>query len=259
MNIETGELLAVKHFRLSDDPKKIEREFMNLKNEITLLRELNHPNVVQYYQTELSNEMTSIDVMLEYVPGGSLKKILQKYDFLEEEVIKNYGKQLVRGLAYLHENGIIHRDLKSANVLVTTSGIVKLTDFGSSKKFLENEGKLSRSLKGSPYWMAPEVVLREGHTYSADIWSLGCVLIEMSSGQPPWSNYSKDAKEVLKLISTPNNYPIIPKCSRSLKGLIHMCLQRDQFLRPTAQQVLEHEFFVENSNEDCSLTSTRPL
>lgn len=95
--------------------------------------------------------MSSIDVMLEFVPGGSLKKILQKYDFLEEEVTRNYARQLVRGLNYLHDNGIIHRDLKSANVLVTTSGVVKLTDFGSSKKFLDNDGKLSRSLKGSPY------------------------------------------------------------------------------------------------------------
>lgn len=81
----------------------------------------------------------------------------------------------------------------------------------------------------------------------------------MSCGQPPWSNYSKDAKEVLKLISTPDNYPIIPKCSRSLKSLIHMCLQRDPTLRPSCHQISEHEFFLDSVNEDNSLTSTRPL
>lgn len=151
MNLDTGELMAVKHIEISEDESKIEREYQNMKKEISLLRLLDHPNIVKYYQTDLSQDMNYIDILLEYVSGGSLKKILQKYGALSEEVIKMYAKQLLNGLAYLHDNYIVHRDLKSANVLVTTGGHVKLTDFGSSRKFEEVDYKLSKSLKGSPY------------------------------------------------------------------------------------------------------------
>mmetsp|Transcript_31235 Transcript_31235/g.30879 ORF Transcript_31235/g.30879 Transcript_31235/m.30879 type:complete len:114 (+) Transcript_31235:3-344(+) len=113
--------------------------------------------------------MSQLDIILEYVSGGSLKKILQRFGGLSEEIIKHYGRQLLDGLAYLHDHLIIHRDLKSANVLITSNGHVKLSDFGSSRQFEELGTKLSKSLKGSPYWMAPEIVMREGHSYSADI------------------------------------------------------------------------------------------
>mmetsp|Transcript_24374 Transcript_24374/g.43298 ORF Transcript_24374/g.43298 Transcript_24374/m.43298 type:complete len:375 (+) Transcript_24374:88-1212(+) len=238
MNVETGKLYAVKHFKFSEDPKRVQKEFANLKREVMLLRELVHPNIVQYYQTDISPTHDSINVVLEYVPGGSLKAILQKYVKFEESVVRNYTRQLLYGLKYLHDNGVIHRDLKCANVLVTPDGIVKLSDFGSSKRFDCESVGLTKSLKGSPYWMAPEVVLRQGHSYPADIWSLGCLMIEMVTGKPPWSNYSRDAKEVLNLISTPGNLPIIPECSAQMRVFILACLQRDSDLRPTAADLL---------------------
>ena len=122
-----------------------------MKKELCVLRNLNHPNIVRYYQTDLSENMNSIDLLLEYVPGGSLKNILQKYHALEIEIIKNYSKQLLLGLNYLHENNIVHRDLKSANVLVSSTGELKLSDFGSSIQFNESDIKLAKSLRGSPY------------------------------------------------------------------------------------------------------------
>lgn len=122
-----------------------------MKNEVALLKDLNHQNIIKYFQTDLSEDCNSIDIILEYVPGGSLKQILHKYQKFDEPIIKAYAKQLLRGLEYLHNNKIIHRDLKSANVLVSTRGIVKLTDFGSSKKFEMMDVKFSRSFKGSPY------------------------------------------------------------------------------------------------------------
>ena len=140
-----------------------------MQKEVSLLRMLDHPNIVKYYQTDLSEDMNAIDVLLEFVPGGSLKSILLKYGALEFDIIRNYALQLVKGLCYLHEYKIIHRDLKSANILVTSTGILKLTDFGSSTKIEDISKGLSRSLRGSPYWMAPEVVLREGHSFSVDI------------------------------------------------------------------------------------------
>jgi serine/threonine protein kinase len=180
----------------------VEREYLSLKREIMLLRDLNHPNIVKYIQADLSPEKDSIDVVLEYVPGGSLKHILTNYGALSDAVLSSYLRQLLTGLTYLHSHGVIHRDLKPANILVTPSGAVKLTDFGSSKRMDSVEGGLTKSLKGSPYWMAPEVVMKRGHSTAADIWSLGCVVVEMATGQPPWSNYSHRSKEVMKLIET---------------------------------------------------------
>ena len=213
-----------------------------MRKEVMLLRDLDHPNIVKYYQTDLSADMTSIDVLIEYVPGGSLKRIIQKYNKLEETIVRHYIKQLVYGLIYLHEHGVVHRDLKCANVLLSANGVIKLSDFGSSRKFDSDEVELSKSLKGSPYWMAPEVVMKQGHSFSADIWSLGCMIIEMITGRPPWSNLSRESKQVLKLIATANNLPSIPDCSDDLKDLIRQCLRRDATQRPTAKQLLEHRF-----------------
>jgi mitogen-activated protein kinase kinase kinase len=191
--------------------------------------------------------MKAIDILLELVPGGSLKSILQKYGALELDVIRNYSKQLLLGLNYLHNNKIAHRDLKSANILISSNGILKLSDFGSSRKFEEFEGHISKSLRGSPYWMAPEVVKREGHNYPADIWSFGCVLIEMATGHPPWSNHSNEVKQVLYLISKENSYPDIPSSDLGLQSIITQCLVRIPKDRPTTEQLLAMPFFnIEN-------------
>lgn len=259
MNIETGELLAIKHFtvlfpQFSEDPRRVEREYLNLKKEIMLLRDLDHPNIVKYVQTDLATDRDSIDVVLEYVPGGSLKQVLSNYGGLEETVIATYLRQLLSGLSYLHSHGVIHRDLKSANILLTASGGVKLTDFGSSKRLDAMNLQLTKSLKGSPYWMAPEVITKQGHCTAADIWSLGCVVIEMASGRPPWSNYSHSSKEVMKLIGTAGSMlhidlPDFPSGSPALLSLLKCCVQREPSQRPTAQQLLSHPFVLGNYND----------
>ncbi|OMJ91662.1 hypothetical protein SteCoe_5689 [Stentor coeruleus] len=243
LNIITGELLALKTFYISENPRKIEREFQQMRKEIRVLKTLNHENVVHYYQADLSEDLKSVDILLEYVPGGSLKSILIKYKSLEISVIKNYSRQLLRGLNYLHDNKIIHRDLKPANVLISPTGMLKLTDFGSSKQFDDLESNLSKSLKGSPYWMAPEVVRMEGHSFSADIWSFGCILIEMVSGKPPWSNYSNDSKAVMELISKEGLLPDIPSTEPLLQEIITHCVNRNPNERPSPPELLESEFF----------------
>lgn len=122
---------------------------------------------------------------------------------------------MLEGLTYLHERGIIHRDLKCANVLVDNMGVVKLSDFGASKNILQNVGatgsvKLSKTITGSPYWMAPEVVKKVGHSKAADIWSLGCCVIEMLTSKPPWSEYGKDSNIIMNTIKNTNKPPRYP-------------------------------------------------
>jgi mitogen-activated protein kinase kinase kinase ANP1 len=248
LNLQTGELMAVKHFtvtptQLTDEPKKIEKVFLNMRKEVSLLKNLSHPNIVRYYQTDLSEDMQSINVLLEFVPGGSLKFLLSRYGALEINVVKTYARQLLNGLEYLHANHVVHRDLKAANILITSEGILKVADFGSSRKFEALDHGMSKSLRGSPYWMAPEVVKRQGHSYPADIWSFGCVLIEMVTGRPPWSNYSKDIKEVLEIISMENALPDMPDCEETLLQVIKICLQRDPTSRPTCVELKSMRFF----------------
>ena len=276
MNLETGELMATKHFtvthmQFSEEAKKVEKEYVSLKREILLLRDLNHPNIVKYIQADLSPGKDAIDVVIEYVPGGSLKHILANYGALSNAVLSNYLRQLLTGLSYLHTHGVIHRDLKPANILITPSGEVKVTDFGSSKRMDSVDGGLTKSLKGSPYWMAPEVVLKRGHGAAADIWSLGCVVVEMATGQPPWSNYSHRSKEVMRLIETQGSkcyseLPDIPEGCPALMSFIRACLQRDPSLRPATAQLLTHplvlglydegKFVFESRKYGVSLEST---
>jgi mitogen-activated protein kinase kinase kinase len=215
-----------------------------MRKEIKVLKTLNHTNIVHYFQADLSPDLKTVAILLEYIPGGSLKNILSKYGIFEIPVVRNYARQLLLGLKYLHDNKIVHRDLKPANVLISTNGVLKLTDFGSSKKFDDMENYLSRSLRGSPYWMAPEVVRMEGHSFSADIWSFGCILIEMVSGMPPWANYTDDGKSVMELISKDGMLPDIPETEPKLREVIVECVNRDPAARPSTQDLLENEFFL---------------
>jgi serine/threonine protein kinase len=251
LNLDTGELLAVKTYKLNANQSIARSELINIKRELLILRSLDHPNIVKYFQVDVSQEDSSVDIITEYVPSGSLFALLEKYKGLSESVIQNYTKQLLEGLSYLHENEVVHRDLKSANILVTENSTLKLTDFGCSRRFDSDSNGQSRSFKGSPYWMSPEMVLKLGHSYPSDIWSLGCLIIEMATGRPPWSNYSKYSKDVLKLIAEPGNLPDIPKISTVLKEFLLLCLTREPHKRPSARDLLCHEFITSSTVNKC--------
>lgn len=176
-------------------------------------------DIVQYLDS--SSDNTHLNIFLEYVPGGSVAALLSNYGAFEEALVSKFVKQILTGLEYLHEREIIHRDIKGANILVDNKGGIKISDFGISKKvedsasyffilpplfhlskslltnaYLSSDlltgSKVHRpSLQGSVYWMAPEVVKQTSYTSKADIWSLGCLVVEMLTGIHPWANLTQ--------------------------------------------------------------------
>ncbi|XVF41937.1 hypothetical protein PTKIN_Ptkin01aG0320800 [Pterospermum kingtungense] len=194
MNLDSGELLAVKEVLIaanSASKEKAQARVKELEEEVKLLKNLSHPNIVRYLGTAIEEE--TLNILLEFVPGGSISSLLGKFRPFPEAVIRTYTKQLLLGLKYLHNNGIVHRDIKGANSLVDNKGIIKLADFGASKQVVELATDSGvKSMRGTSYWMAPEVIMQTGHSFSADIWSVGCTVIEMVTGKPPWSQLFKE-------------------------------------------------------------------
>ncbi|KAL0239260.1 hypothetical protein PCE1_004948 [Barthelona sp. PCE] len=238
LNVETGELLAVKQCPLEEE---ISVEIRALEKELSLLRFVDHRNIVRYLGTEISPNVMSI--FLEYIAGGTLSSLIRQFGGLPNKVAKNYTRQILQGLEFLHAHRIIHRDIKGANILVTPEGCVKLADFGASVKL--GTGSIDhRSLHGSPYWIAPEVVLQSGHGRKADIWSLGATVLEMLTGKPPYSNYNPMA--ALLRIGR-GEKPEIPKdLPRYAREFLMECLQVDPDDRPTASILLQHEWLFES-------------
>ncbi|KAF2078532.1 hypothetical protein CYY_000157 [Polysphondylium violaceum] len=241
LNQDTGELFAVKQLEIIEatNDTKFKNMVSSFSKEIEVMKSLNHENIVRYLGTFVDS--THLNVFLEYIPGGSISSLLSKFGSFPENVIKVYTKQILNGLAYLHQNQIIHRDIKGANILIDTKGSVKLSDFGCSKTF---SGIVSqfKSLQGTPYWMAPEVIKQTGHGRSSDIWSLGCVLVEMATALPPWSHITELAAVIYHIANT-NSTPKVPDhLSSEAHDFLSLCFKRDPKERPDATQLLKHPF-----------------
>lgn len=153
----------------------------------------------------------------------------------------------------MHSNGIAHRDIKGANILVTDTGIVKLADFGASKQRQLNEDSLDRpfqSLKGTPCFMAPEVIRQKGYGSRADIWSLGCTILEMIAGRPPWSE-KRDNSTIMYKIATTTSPPKFPQSlSNTGKDFLKRCFERNPIHRATALELLMHPFLSNAAASD---------
>ena len=139
-----------------------------LQMEIQLMKGLNHINIVRYFGTEV--DFDTLTIFMEYVPGGSLAAMLRRFGPFNAKLVSVYTTQLLRGLHYLHSHRIVHRDIKGGNILVDNNGVCKLADFGASKRLDLLKNKVEQSLKGTPYWMAPEVIRQAGYGRQADIW-----------------------------------------------------------------------------------------
>ncbi|XVF63187.1 hypothetical protein PTKIN_Ptkin09bG0067900 [Pterospermum kingtungense] len=250
MNLDSGELLAIKQVLIGSNAskEKTQAHIRELEEEVKLLKNLSHPNIVRYLGT--AREDDSLNILLEFVPGGSISSLLGKFGSFPESVVRMYTKQLLLGLEYLHNNRIVHRDIKGANILVDNKGCIKLADFGASKKVVELATiNGAKSMKGTAYWMAPEVILQTGHSFSADIWSVGCTVIEMATGKPPWSQQYQEVAALFHIGTTKSHPPIPEHLSFEAKDFLLKCLQEEPGLRPSASELLQHPFVMGNYQE----------
>jgi len=239
MNEATGELIAVKQVQIKTDDDQAQAK--EIENEIRLMQDLRHPNIVSLLGTQRSGN--KLNILMEFVPGKSLDSLLEKFGAFSEKVIRSYTVQLLSALAYCHANRVVHRDIKGKNILIDTKGNLKLADFGSAKRF---DNALSKdapsvSYNYTPLWTAPEVLVGN-YDSKVDIWSLGCVLIEMASGKPPWSECNfENPFRALYHIGNSNSIPKIPESlSPEAKEFIQYCLQRNPDERPSAEKCLQH-------------------
>ena len=249
----TGELMAVKQVEvpsnsISTVDKKKENMINALKREIDLLRDLQHKNIVQYLGSNSDDE--HFNIFLEYVPGGSVAGMLNSYGQLKEPLIRSFVRQILDGLSYLHGKDIIHRDIKGANVLVDGKGNIKISDFGISKRVeasallapARNGGHIHRpSLQGSVFWMAPEVVKQTSYTRKADIWSLGCLIVEMFTGTHPFPNCSQ-LQAIFQIGSTSAKPTTPDNISDEGKAFLSKTFEIDHEKRPSADELLLSPF-----------------
>ncbi|KAK9469207.1 hypothetical protein V1512DRAFT_255736 [Lipomyces arxii] len=255
LNATTGEMIAVKQVGVpstaSDKDSAKQREVVDaLNSEIETMKDLDHLNIVQYLGYEAMSDVCSL--FLEYVPGGSIGTCLRKHGRFERPVIHSLTRQVVDGLAYLHSKGILHRDLKSDNLLLDLDGVCKISDFGISKRsqnIYSNDAEMS--MQGTIFWMAPEVIHnvvhneRQGYSAKVDIWSLGCVVLEMFAGRRPWSN--DEAIGAMYKLGNAKLAPPIPEDTKSYvceegKEFLNACFSIDAEARPTAQVLLGSKF-----------------
>ncbi|KAI0033411.1 kinase-like protein [Vararia minispora EC-137] len=249
MNVTTGEMIAVKQVEIPRTASdKNDTRQMNvvdaLKLESETLKDLDHPNIVQYLGFE--ETATFLSIFLEYVPGGSIGGCLRKYGRFEENVTKSFTGQILAGLEYLHSKGILHRDMKADNILVETSGVCKISDFGISKRTDDINGQnVLTAMQGTVFWMAPEVVNtgKRGYNYKVDIWSLGCVVLEMWAGERPWKR--EEAMAVIVKLYSSKQAPPVPKgirLSEEADDFRRLCFEVDPDRRPSASDLRKHPY-----------------
>ncbi|KAM7253232.1 hypothetical protein ACFE04_025850 [Oxalis oulophora] len=231
----TGVFFAVKEVSLLDQGSQGKQSIYQLEQEISLLSQFEHENIVLYYGTE--RDESTLYIFLELVKG-SLLNLYQTYN-LKDSQVSAYTRQILRGLKYLHDRNVIHRDIKCANILVHTSGSVKLADFGLAKATKLNDVK---SCKGTAFWMAPEVVNRKGQGYGlpADIWSLGCTVLEMLTGKIPYSDL--EWMQAMYKIGNSERPHVPETLSEEARDFILQCLRVNPNDRPTAGRLLDHPF-----------------
>lgn len=244
-SLDDFQVMAVKEVRISLN-QSIKKVLKDIKDEMNVLEMVSHPNIVQYYGVEVHRER--VYFFMEYCAGGSLAEILEDGPINYEDIVQFYSLQILEGLAYLHASGIVHRDIKPANILMKNN-FIKIVDFGTAKIIEKNGSIATQTMSdrtiGTPMYMSPEVVTSgpSASLPSTDIWSFGCVLMQMLSGQLPWR--VPDNNIFMLMYSIGHYQPYIPPVDTinpEWHRILTSCLQKDPSKRPSAMELLRDDW-----------------
>ena len=247
----TGHHVAIKHLKMESTNSQLEKE-------IAILKDLDHPNIVKYIG--ILHQSSHVNIILEYVDSGSLANMLSRSGFFPESLASCYIDQVLSGLHYLHSRGIVHRDIKGSNLLITEENVLKLADFGiATFSFMVESGEGEESVthsvdiesssltdlaQGSPFWMDPDVIHLKPASPASDIWSVGCTIIELVTGYPPYFDMSAMAA-MFKMAREPHP-PLPEKISPNLENFLLTCFRAlpDVSQPPTALQLFTHPWIL---------------
>ncbi|KAG1474545.1 hypothetical protein G6F56_000304 [Rhizopus delemar] len=261
INLDTSSVMAVKEIRFPDS-SSLSALHKSIKEEMNVMEMLHHRNIVQYYGMEVHRDR--VYIFMEYCENGSLGALLDHGGRIEDELyVVDYAYQLLSGLAYLHENNIVHRDIKPDNILIDYQGQLKFTDFGAAKILAKGQKTMGRttmhmnvnSLAGTPMYMAPEVITggNTGRKGSMDIWSLGCCIVQMATGRRPWSTLENEWSVMYHVVTGHPPLPDASQLSESGIDFLRKCFVRDPTKRPSAEELLDHPWikdYIQSYTED---------
>lgn len=238
--LDYGVRRAVKKVKMEPQYAETQEEVKLLKNEIRILGSLSHSRILTYYGSEQKDN--HLNLFMEFMAGGSLSDHIKR-NVLSEPESKEYTRQMLEGVSFLHSNNVIHRDIKGSNVLLDGRGNIKLADFGLSK-IIQKIGSKTNLVShcGTPYWMAPEIFWGEGYGRKADIWSVGCTVVEMLTGRPPLGHL-EPAAAIFRIGSRPMEPTLPERVSQDAKDFIKVALKWKPKERPWSDELLRHSWF----------------
>lgn len=255
IDARTGSFVAIKELQVRDFS---EGQLQLIQTEVGMLRRLHHPRVVRC-DDFITDEATGTSyLVLELIDNGSLAEVVKVFGPLPESVVKAYVRHVLEALGYLHANGVVHRDVKGSNLLVTREGSIKLADFGVATMEHKSGDEVA---VGSPFWMAPEAIEMSEFTTAADIWSLGCCVVELLTGEPPYFGMSQIS--ALYHMVNDDSPPLPDDLPLDLQSFLGRCFVKDPRGRATARELLAHPWLwpaedQEHSVIDLSRTPGQP-